>query len=95
MPDLQNIFGRAISTGSYCHNQQSRAAVFQFPKQLRVSHNFGRLLLDNTEEQERILEQEKLFTSDKGNLCVFDPAGMHRGGICKTGTRIALQILMK
>ena len=93
--DLQNIFGRAISTGSYCHTRDSRAAVFQFPKQLRVSHNFGRLLLDDTEEQERILEQEKLFTSDKGNLCVFDPAGMHRGGICKTGTRIALQILMK
>lgn len=93
--DLQNIFGRAISTGSYCHNPQSRAAVFQFPKQLRVSHNFGRLLLDGTEEQEKLLEQEKLFTSDKGNLCVFDPAGMHRGGICKTGTRIALQILMK
>ena len=46
-------------------------------------------------EQERILKQEKIFTSDKGNLCVFDPAGMHRGGICKTGTRIALQILMK
>jgi len=93
--DLQNIFGRAISTGSYCHNPQSRASVFQFPKQLRVSHNFGRLLLDDTEEQEKLLEQEKIFTSDKGNLCVFDPAGMHRGGICKTGTRIALQILMK
>lgn len=92
---LQNIFGRAISTGSYCHTPESRAVVFQLPKQLRVSHNFGRLLQDGTEEQERILKQEKLFTSDKGNLCVFDPAGMHRGGICKSGIRIALQILMK
>ena len=36
-----------------------------------------------------------MFTSDKGNLCIFDPAGMHRGGICNKGTRIALQILMK
>ena len=93
--DLQNIFGRAISTGSYCHTRESRAAVFQFPKQCRISHNFGRLLLDGSEQQEMILEKEKPFTSDKGNLCVFDPAGMHRGGICKTGTRIALQILMK
>jgi len=92
---LQNIFGRAISTGSYCHTPESRAVVFQLPKKLRVSHNFGRLLQDGTDEQERILEQEKLFTSDKGNLCVFDPAGMHRGGICKSGIRIALQILMK
>jgi len=93
--DLQNIFGRAISTGSYCHTPQSRATVFQLPKVCRVSHNFGRLLQDDTEEQERIIKQEKPFTSDKGNVCVFDPAGMHRGGICKTGTRIALQILMK
>ena len=93
--DLQNIFGRAISTGSYCHTPESRAVVFQLPKQLRISHNFGRVLLDGTEQQNKILEQEKLFTSDKGNLCVFDPAGMHRGGICKSGIRIALQILMK
>ena len=93
--DLQNIFGRAISTGSYCHTPESRAVVFQLPKQLRISHNFGRVLLDNTEQQNKILEKEKLFTSDKGNLCVFDPAGMHRGGICKSGIRIALQILMK
>jgi len=93
--NLQNVFGRAISTGSYCHTPESRAVVFQLPKQLRVSHNFGRCLLDGTKEQERILEQEKTFTSDKGNLCIFDPAGMHRGGICKSGTRIALQILMK
>ena len=93
--DLQNIFGRAISTGSYCHTTDSRAVVFQLPKQLRISHNFGRCLLDGSEQQEMILEKEKLFTSDKGNLCVFDPAGMHRGGICKSGTRIALQILMK
>ena len=93
--DLQNIFGRAISTGSYCHTPDSRAVVFQLPKQLRISHNFGRCLLDGSEQQEMILEKEKLFTSDKGNLCIFDPAGMHRGGICKSGTRIALQILMK
>jgi len=93
--DLQNIFGRAISTGSYCHTPDSRAVVFQLPKQLRISHNFGRCLLDGSEQQEMILKKEKQFTSDKGNLCVFDPAGMHRGGICKTGTRIALQILMK
>jgi hypothetical protein len=92
---LQNIFGRAISTGSYCHTPESRAVVFQLPKRLRVSHNFGRLLQDGTEEQERLLKQEKMFTSDKGNLCIFDPAGMHRGGICNKGNRIALQILMK
>ena len=93
--DLQNIFGRAISTGSYCHTPESRAVVFQLPKQLRISHNFGRVLLDDTEQQQNIIDKEKMFTSDKGNVCIFDPAGMHRGGICNKGTRVALQILMK
>ena len=41
-----------------------------------------------------LVEKRKCLTSDKGNLCIFDPAGMHRGGSNK-GTRIALQILMK
>ena len=93
--DLQNIFGRAISTGSYCHTPKSRATVFNLPSFLRVSHNFGRVLLDDDPMQQKILEQEKYMTSDKANCVVFDTAGMHRGGICKTGTRIALQILMK
>ena len=94
--DLQNIFGRAISTGSYCHNKESRASVLQFPKKLRVSHNFGRLLLDNTHQQNMILDRETVCTSSNhGNLIVFDTAGMHRGGVCQSDYRIALQILMK
>jgi len=93
--DLQNIFGRAISTGSYCHNPESRAVVFQLPKKLRISHNFGRVLLDSDPQQQMVLDKQTIFTSDKGNLCIFDPAGMHRGGICNKGNRIALQILMK
>ena len=93
--DLQNIFGRAISTGSYCHTPESRATVFGLPKLLRVSHNFGRVLLDDDPQQQMILDKENYITSDKANCCVFDTAGMHRGGICKKGTRIALQVLMK
>ena len=71
--DLQNIFGRAISTGSYCHTPESRVVVFQLPKILRISHNFGRVLLDDTEQQKMIIRKRKMFTSDKGNLCIFDP----------------------
>lgn len=93
--DLQDLFGRAITTGSYCHDKESRASVFQLPKELRVSHNFGRLLLDGTPEQDFILDRQTSMTSDKANCCVFDTAGIHQGGVCNTGTRIALQVLMK
>ena len=57
--DLQNIFGRSISTGSYCDTPQSRATVFQLPKICRVSHNFGRILLDDDPQQKMIVEKEK------------------------------------
>jgi len=63
--DLQNIFGRAISTGSYCYTPQSRAVVFHLPKQLRISHNFGRCLLDGSEQQEMILEKKNYLLVTK------------------------------
>ena len=93
--EVQSVFGRAITTGSYCCDKQSRSAVFQLPEFLRVSYNFGRLLLDNTPQQKNLLDQRKQFVSSKGNVCIFDPAGMHQGGICKSKNRIALQVLMK
>jgi hypothetical protein len=91
----QEIFGRSVTTASYCCDPKSRSAIFQFPKPLRVSYNFGRLLLDNTVEQNRILQDQTVFTNSLGNLCVFDPSGIHRGGVCNTKIRIALQVLMK
>ena len=92
---VQDIFGRSITTASYCCDPESRKKVFQFPKFLRVSHNFGRLLLDGTPEQDKILNEQTMFTRSMGNVCVFDPAGIHKGGICNSKNRIALQVLMK
>ena len=93
---VQNIFGRAISTGSYCHNPESRRTVFRLPRGLRVSHNFGRQVMPNTAWEQTLDENLKPVTSEEGNIMVFDPgAGIHQGGICKSGTRLALQILMK
>lgn len=93
---VQNIFGRAITTGSYCHTPESRRTVFKLPEGLRVSHNFGRCVLPGTEWEQELDLKLKPVTSSEGNIMVFDPgAGIHQGGICKTGTRLALQILMK
>lgn len=93
---LQNLFGRAITTGSYCDTPIKRKSVFRLPPKLRVSHNFGRAVEDGTELSDALLDAEWKITSDMGNAILFDPgAGIHRGGICNTGTRIALQVLMK
>jgi hypothetical protein len=93
--DLQNIFGRAIATGSYCDTPEKRASIFRLPKHLRVSYNFGRTLVDHNPLQQRIIGTEQLLVSANTNCIVFDPAGMHRGGICESKDRIAIQVLLK
>lgn len=93
--EVQNLFGRAISVKSYCDTPEKRAHVFNLPRHLRISHNFGRTLLDTDPQQQMILDKEKYFTSNEGNCVIFDPYGMHRGSQCKTGNRIAIQVLMK
>ena len=93
---LQQMFGRSITTGSYCHTPDARRSVFRLPKQLRVSYNFGRLLLDNTDLSKKILQEHIVYTTDKANCVAFDPgAGIHRGAFCKSKNRVALQVLMK
>ena len=93
---VQNVFGRAITTGSYCHTPQARESVFKLPRGLRVSHNFGRCVLPGSIWEQQLDDNLKPIESKEGNIIVFDPgAGIHQGGICKTGNRLALQVLMK
>ena len=93
---LQNVFGRAISTSSYCHNPESRKSVFKLPANLRVSHNFGRCVFPGSALWNYLERKLRSIQSDDANIIVFDPGGgIHQGGICVSGTRLALQILMK
>lgn len=93
---IQEIFGRAISTGSYCPTPEARKSVFALPAFLRVSHNFGRCLIDGHPMADWLRERIVYYTTDGGNCVVFDPgAGMHQGGITTSGRRVALQVLMK
>lgn len=92
---LQNIMGRAIATGNYCNTPEARQEIFKLPKFLRISYNFGRSLIDSNPLQKMLLSKEKIFTSNDANVILFDPAGMHKGGICNNKHRIAIQVLLK
>lgn len=93
---IQNLFGRAITTGSYCDDSMKRKGIFRLPSKLRVSHNFGRIIEDGTETSDALLDAEWKISGEAGTAVLFDPgAGIHRGGICNSKTRVALQILMK
>lgn len=95
---LQNIFGRAISTGSYCYTPEARRSVFRLPAELRVSHNFGRCILPHQYPiwYDYLEECLRPITSKEANIMVFDPGGgIHQGALTEEGSRLALQVLMK
>ena len=93
---VQNIIGRAITSGNYCETPEQRKSVFMLPRHLRVSHNFGRCIRPGTRIYKDMDDKLRSFTSNNGNTIIFDPgAGMHQGGIVTNGMRINLQVLMK
>jgi hypothetical protein len=62
---------------------------------MRKTSIFGTITDDSDELSKKILKEEKSFLSEDGNVIVFDPAMHHRGGICKSGHRISLQIAIR
>jgi hypothetical protein len=42
-----------------------------------------------------LLASEHFFTSDEGNLILFDNNGIHRGGMVLEGKRIILQVPLR
>ena len=95
---LQNVFSRAISTGSYCHNPLSRVSVFHLPPHLRVSANFGRLTVVDRQLEHFLNCMMRTFLPSMGaNIVVFDPNGLHQGGIVTNpqGERQCLQVLIR
>ena len=91
---LQDLFSKAISTGSYCFDKISRRSVFRLPKKLRVTTNFGRMVKDGSKLQKYLSKNIAPLTSDKGNVMIFDPHGIHNGPIVKRGLRISLDIVL-
>ena len=93
---LQSLFARSIAIGNYCHNQESRRAVFRLPSFLRVTTNFGRLIDDNSNQDKYLSRKLKYLTKNKGNCLLFDPgATIHNGGIVKSNSRISIQIVIE
>lgn len=93
---VQDIVGRTIAVGNYCNTPELRASVYALPKQLRVSHNFGRCVADDSELAAHFDEHMVRVTSDMGN-CIIGDVGqlIHQGGVVKSGHRVALQVIMK
>ena len=71
---------------------ETRQYFSALPKIFQHKSEFGNDLLDMDFETRAMLERERQFTTDNGNLILFDTDSLHRGGMLKEGRRIMLQI---
>jgi hypothetical protein len=94
--DIQRIFAWGNSIGNYCHTPAHRRVANSYPKRFRGNAVFGRLIPDETTLSRLLVEGLVTWTSEVANTFVFDPVFLaHRGGQCKTGTRVNLQVRLR
>jgi hypothetical protein len=94
-PPLERLSAKANCTVNYLDSDEARASFMGLPSDMRKTSIFGTITDDSDELSKKILKEEKSFLSEDGNVIVFDPAMHHRGGICKSGHRISLQIAIR
>jgi hypothetical protein len=90
---LEDIVRKAndISRLDRC-DRKTRELFSALPKGLQKKSEFGNDLHDSMPEVAALLASEHFFTSDEGNLILFDNNGVHRGGMVLEGKRIILQV---
>lgn len=94
--ELQRIYAWGNSVGNYCHTREHRRVANAFPSRYRRNAIIGRLISDESELSDWFLSNLVTYTSDIANVIVFDPCfNFHRGGICKAGTRVNLQVRLQ
>ena len=94
-PPLERLSAKANCTTNYLDSPEARASFMKLPEKMRKTSIFGTLTDDSDELSNKILEREKPFLSEDGDVIVFDPGMQHRGGMCKSGRRISLQIAIR
>jgi hypothetical protein len=93
---FERIVANGNSTSNYLNSPSHRRVLRLFPKIMRKNVIFGRYILDGTPMSDMLLSKLHPFTSDQADCIIFDPAHtIHRGGLCESGERINLQILMR
>jgi hypothetical protein len=94
--EVERIFAWGTSVGNYCNSPAHRKVANAFPTRFRKNAIVGRLIPDKSKLCKTMTEALTTFTSDEANLIIFDPTfNFHRGGLCKSGHRFALQVVLR
>ena len=66
---------------------KQRQAFRSLPTELQVKAEFGGDLLQGSPDAQRLLAAEQVMTGPSGQLNLFDPDAIHRGGLTRHGER--------
>lgn len=89
---FNRVCAKGVSVSNYMQNDEERNQFLELPRNMQKCANIGAFLQDDVPEA---FTKERRYTSTDGNLLFFDPGGLHRGGIIKSGRRINLQIMFR
>jgi hypothetical protein len=74
--------------------RQHRELFFALPRALQRKGAFGADIPNDSVYVRPILENELCVTSANGNDVLFDPEGIHRGGMVRSGRRLAVGMML-
>jgi hypothetical protein len=87
------IYRRAFDkSGLAMRSQKKRRLFISLPEEMQVKAEFGGDMLAGSPESDALLRQELVATGPRGQLNLFDPEAIHRGGNVRQGERIAVLI---
>lgn len=92
---FESLIMRAVDIWRSNGRPENRRLFLALPRWLRKTAKFGDDILPGTEFSEFLLAQERVMTSEDGDIFLFDIKGIHRGGMVRKGERRAIQIMMR
>ncbi len=89
----ERIYRRAFDkSGLVVRSAKKRRMFISLPREMQVKAEFGGDMLAGSPEADALLEQEFVATGPRGQLNLFDPEAIHRGGNVRRGERHVLLI---
>jgi hypothetical protein len=89
----ERIFRRAFDKSDLVVRSAKKRRMFlSLPKEMQVKAEFGGDMIAGSPEAEALLASELVATGPRGQLNLFDPEAIHRGGNVRTGQRHVILI---
>ncbi len=89
----ERIYRRAFDRSELIVRSAKKRRLFlSLPREMQVKAEFGGDMIAGSPEADELLSQEIVATGPRGQLNLFDPESIHRGGNVRSGERVVALI---